>query len=60
MSFALKELLLLSYILKDLSIELQLPMDLCCDNKSTKILTENPCFHSWTKHISIDAHFVCD
>lgn len=31
-----------------------------CDNLSVAALTSNPVFHAHTKHIVIDAHFVCD
>lgn len=31
-----------------------------CDNWSAQLLVDHPCFHSKTKHFSIDAHFIHD
>ncbi|GKA75458.1 retrovirus-related pol polyprotein from transposon RE1, partial [Tanacetum coccineum] len=54
------ELLWLSFLLKDLHIEVKLPITLFCDNKSAEQLAANPCFHDRTKHLAIDCHFFRD
>lgn len=48
----------LQMILHDLHISPQSPPMLHCDNVSAIALTANPIFHSRTKHIAIDYHFV--
>lgn len=52
------ELLWISYILTDLQISLQLPIDLKCDNKATLSIIVNLIFHERIKHIDIDCHIV--
>ncbi|GJU69084.1 RNA-directed DNA polymerase, eukaryota [Tanacetum coccineum] len=52
------ELLWLSYLLKDLGINVQFPVTLFCDNKSAQMLAANPCFHDRSKHVDIDCHFI--
>ena len=52
------ELQWISYLLKDLKIDVQLPIKLFCDNKSAIHITSNPVFHERTKHIDIDCHVV--
>ncbi|GKB82412.1 RmlC-like cupins superfamily protein [Tanacetum coccineum] len=54
------ELLWLSFLLKDLHIEVKLPITLFCDNKSAQQLAANPCFHDKTKHLAIDSHYTRD
>ena len=54
------ELLWLSFLLKDLHIEVQLPITLFCDNKSAQQIAANPCYHDRTKHLDIDCHFTRD
>ncbi|GJW58523.1 RNA-directed DNA polymerase [Tanacetum coccineum] len=54
------ELLWLSFLLKDLHIQVKLPVTLFCDNKSAKQIATNPCFHDRTKHLDIDCHFIRD
>lgn len=54
------ELLWLSCLLKDLHIEVQLPVTLFCDNKSAQQLAANPCYHDRTKQLDIDCHFTRD
>ena len=48
--------------LKSLLLELGYPCEkipiLWCDNLAAKSMAENPVFHSRTKHIEIDVHFV--
>ncbi|GKB76384.1 hypothetical protein Tco_0943279 [Tanacetum coccineum] len=52
------ELLWLSFLLKDLGINIQFPITLFCDNKSAQMLADNPYFHDRSKHVNIDCHFT--
>ncbi|GJS68100.1 hypothetical protein Tco_0682665 [Tanacetum coccineum] len=54
------ELLWLSFLLKDLHIQVQLPVTLFCDKKSAQQIAANPCFHDRTKHLDIDCYFTRD
>ncbi|GJX59620.1 RNA-directed DNA polymerase [Tanacetum coccineum] len=54
------ELLWLSILLKDLHIQVQLPVTLFCNNKSAQQLAANPCIHNKTKHLDVDCHFTKD
>ncbi|XP_071740095.1 uncharacterized mitochondrial protein AtMg00810-like [Rutidosis leptorrhynchoides] len=54
------ELVWLAYLLKDLRIEVQIPITLFCDNKVAQQIAANPCFHERTKHLDIDCHFTRD
>ena len=48
--------------LKSLFVELGYPNVttpvLWCDNLAAKSMAENPVFHSRTKHVGVDVHFV--
>lgn len=52
------ELTKVSFILRDIGIYQNRPQILFCDNISALHMTVNPVFHSRTKHIDIDYHFV--
>nr|GEY07577.1 hypothetical protein CTI12_AA091260 [Tanacetum cinerariifolium] len=54
------ELLWLSFLLKDLHIQVKLPVTLFCDNKLAQQIAANPCFHDQTKHLDIDCYFTRD
>lgn len=60
MASATKELLWLSYILKEFGVLIPLPILLYCYNKLALLLANSPCLHSKTKHIAIDACFTHD
>jgi histone deacetylase 1/2 len=48
----------LKSVLTELGVfQAQAPV-LWCDNLGATLLTANPMFHAWTKHIEIDFHFV--
>ncbi|GKB12380.1 copia protein [Tanacetum coccineum] len=48
------------FLLKDLHIQVKLPVTLFCDNKSAQRIAVDPCFHDRTKHLDIDCHFTRD
>ncbi|KAH9764049.1 retrovirus-related pol polyprotein from transposon RE1 [Citrus sinensis] len=52
------EVLWISYLLQELRIQLTSTPVLYCDNKSAEALASNPKYHSQTKHIELDIHFV--
>nr|GEU50075.1 retrovirus-related Pol polyprotein from transposon TNT 1-94 [Tanacetum cinerariifolium] len=54
------ELMWLTYLLKDLHIQVQVPITLFCDNKAAQQIAANPCYHERTKHLDIDSHFTRD
>ena len=58
MASAAAELTWLSFILRDIGVSLIEPPHLFCDNLSALHLTVNLVFHSRTKHIQLDFHFV--
>ena len=58
MAFTTAELTWLSYLLWDIGVPLNDPPCLFCDNLNALHLTVNPVFHSCTKHIQFDYHFV--
>ncbi|KAK9200255.1 hypothetical protein WN944_015452 [Citrus x changshan-huyou] len=60
LALAVSEVLWILYVLKELKMSpLQVPA-LHCDNKSAEALANNPKYHSRTKHIELDLHFVRD
>jgi hypothetical protein len=52
------ELTWISFILRDIGLYQSRPPVLFYDNLSALHMTINPMFHSHTKHIAIDYHFV--
>ena len=52
------ELLWIRRVLKELRLEVELPMKLFCDNKAAISIAQNPVQHDKTKHIEIDRHFI--
>jgi transposase InsO family protein len=60
LSRASAELLWLKNLMGNLSIDLELPIKLYCDNQGAIILSKNPKNHSRAKHIDIKFHHVRD
>lgn len=58
MAATMSELLWLSYILKDLYINVHLSIPLYCDKQVVIRIMENHVLHERTKHIGIYCHFV--
>ncbi|PKU75288.1 Retrovirus-related Pol polyprotein from transposon TNT 1-94 [Dendrobium catenatum] len=54
------EILWLRRLLEDFNIPQQSPTLIYCDNTSAIALANNPIFHSRTKHIDVDCHFIRD
>ena len=52
------EILLLKSLFYELGFSCLYTPILWCDNLAAKCIAENPVFHSKTKHIEIDVHFV--
>lgn len=52
------ELTWLTYIFKEIGINLIKPPVLICDNISSLHMSKNLVFHARTKHIELDYHFV--
>ena len=53
-------MLWITYLLKELKVSLLKFPILYCDNKSAEVLANNLKYHSRTKHIELDLHFVRD
>uniref|UniRef100_A0A803NKY9 Uncharacterized protein n=1 Tax=Cannabis sativa TaxID=3483 RepID=A0A803NKY9_CANSA len=50
----------LNSLFKELGIPHKLPAIIWCDNAGAKLLASNPIFHSRTKHIEVDVHYIRD
>ena len=60
LALAISEMLWITYLLKELKVSLLKLLVLYCDNKSAEALASNLKYHSRTKHIELDLHFVRD
>ena len=54
------EVIWLQYLLSDLQITLTSMLMFWCDNLSATYLYTNPIFHTHTKHVEVDYHFIRD
>ena len=55
---AVKEAMWIWHVLEDLDIVLKSPTELRCDNKTVIQLAYNSMYHSKTKHIDLDTHYI--
>ncbi|KAI7953544.1 hypothetical protein MJO28_006091 [Puccinia striiformis f. sp. tritici] len=55
---AKQEILWLCKLMKELNLIVKLPITLKCDNLSAKYLASNPFYHSRSKHIEIEFHWI--
>ncbi|XP_015170070.1 uncharacterized protein [Solanum tuberosum] len=58
MATTVAELVWLQGLLQELGAQVELPMELHCDNKAAIQIASNPMYHERTKHIEIDCHFI--
>ena len=54
------ELYWIRMLLRDLGLFLPRPPLLWCNNVSALAIATNPVFHTRTKHIEVDYHFICE
>lgn len=52
------ELLWLSYLLKELQLNVATPISLWCDSQAASHIVKNLVFYERTKHLDIDCHLV--
>ena len=52
------EVLWIIYLLKELKVQVDTSPLLYCDNKSAEALASNLKYHTRTKHIELDLHFI--
>ncbi|XP_019265012.1 PREDICTED: uncharacterized protein LOC109242633 [Nicotiana attenuata] len=58
MASTMAELTWIHGLLEELGMQVDLPMELYCDNKAAIQIASNPMYHERTKHIEIDCHFI--
>lgn len=58
MATAVSEIIWLTGLLKELNINIDIPVKLHCDGKAAIQISANPIFHERTKHIELDCHIV--
>ena len=58
LSLAATEVIWLQSLFTKLGIKIEIVLNIWCDNTEAKALTDNPIFHSKTKHIEVDIHFI--
>lgn len=58
LAYTASELTWINYLLRDLRVPQPAPALLQCDNLSTVHLSANPGFHSRSKHIEVDYHYI--
>ena len=59
-SGTVQEIIWMVQLLHELHVNIKLPVDIYCDNKSAIALSKNDLHHQRTKHIDIRHHFIRD
>ena len=54
------EAIWLKWLLEELQISCEFPMQLYCDNKGTISIAHNPVHHDRTKYVEVDRHFITE
>lgn len=49
-----------TYIMKDLMVDVQLPIQLNCDSQAALLIARNPVLHKKMKRVELDLHFIRD
>ena len=60
MTHAGKEAIFLNHLYGEVGIPHSIPIYLLVDNQSAMSLAENPIFHTQSKHISVQHHWICE
>ena len=60
LTHARKESTFLEHLYRNVSIPISPPIFLLVDNQSAIALVENPIFHTCSKHIEVQHHWVCE
>lgn len=55
---AVSEVIWMTGLLKELGVDIKVPVSLFSDSKSALQIASNPVFHERIKHIDIDRHFT--
>ena len=58
MAYMTCEIVWVCSLLEEIGFNVQLPMNLFCDNRAAIHIASNPVFHERTKHIEVDCHLV--
>lgn len=60
LSISSRDVLWISYILREIGFPVSLPCSVYSDNLGATQLAANPIFHARTKHIETSYHFIRD
>lgn len=60
MAHTASEMLWVHALLRDIGIDVSVPLEMYCDNQAAIFIANNPVFYERTKHIKVDCHFIGD
>ena len=60
MAHGICEAIWIKWLLEELKISCEFPMQLYCDNKATISIARNPIHHDRIKHAEVDRHFITE